>query len=502
MSSSPSKVRLTFGAGSGLEPPRIAAVPNTVLEVLVEDPVLQPEMVREAMPLAQDASLESPWSSSTPASRRVHQPEPQSPSPSPPLSVSRPETKSTLPQYAAQASAEVDADYSGRFDTPDVVSGGAINGSHAHITFTTNACSQIHAYDVATKAAPTSPNPPSCTHSLQQLHFSAEDNINRFIGDITYTFAMAREGDVQAQVRLATAYKDGTDGLLQMYKMAIRWFLMAAEQGHAGAECEIGRLYETGRGVEEDHFTAVVWYRRAAYKGLAAAQKNLAVMYTQGWGVKMNHVETAHWYQRAADQGHSSAQFNLAILYIHGEGVPKDNARARGLFRMAAMQGHAKAQFKFGAMCFEGEGGPRDFPEAMTQFREAADRGHVEAQFLVGSMYSKGLGVRQDYERAVPWFYKAAEQGHAEAQSCLGVIYFKAKGVVQDLGEALKWFHKSAYQGHVPSMYNLGVMYNTGAYKNRTLALDWFLMAADGGYEGARDAYETLRAQRDSVWQQ
>ncbi|KAK3842083.1 MAG: hypothetical protein J3R72DRAFT_523841 [Linnemannia gamsii] len=489
-----------------LEPPRIAAVPNTVLDVLVDFPLMQIDKVIAAMPV-EHPSLASPPSTPHPAPRRPFQQAPQSPPPSPPPSMSRPDNMPPPPLYTTQATSalsEEDTDYlRGQPNIPEVVSSCVTDDPNAYVTVNINASIQVHANSDLTNAVATHSNLSSgSTHSQQQVHFSAENNADILFGDITYTFVMAKEGDVQAQVRLATAYKNGTDGLLQMYDKAMKWLLRAAAQGHAGAECEIGRMFETGRGVEEDHFTAAAWYRRAAHQGLAAAQKNLAVMYTQGWGVEENFVEAAYWYRKAADQGHSSAQFNLAILYYHGEGVPKDYSRARELFRMAALQGHAKAQFKFGSICFEGQGGPQDFPTAMEQFKEAANRDHVEAQFLVGSMYSKGLGVRQDFERAVPWFNKAANQGHAGAQSCLGVIWLRGKGVVQDFGEALKWFKKAAHQGHVPSMYNLGVLYNTGVHKDRSLALGWFLRAADEGYKGARDAYEALRVQRDYTWQQ
>ncbi|KAG0376719.1 hypothetical protein BGX24_007313 [Mortierella sp. AD032] len=433
-----------------LEPPRIAAVPNTVLDVLVGFPLMQIDKVIAAMPVEHPSLASSP-STPHPALRRSFQQAPQSPPPSPPPSMSRPDNMPPPPQYTTQATSalsEEDTDYlRGQPNIPEAVSSCVTDDADAYVTVNINASIQVNANGDLTNAVATNSNLSSgSTHSQQQVHFSAENNADILFGDITYTFVMAKEGDVQAQVRLATAYKNGTDGLLQMYDKAMKWLLRAAAQGHAGAECEIGRLFETGRGVEEDHFTAVAWYRRAAHQSLAAAQKNLAVMYTQGWGVEENFIEAAYWYRKAADQGHSSAQFNLAILYYHGEGVPKDYSRARELFCMAALQGHAKAQFK-----------------------------------------------------AVPWFNKAANQGHTEAQSCLGVIWFRGKGVVQDLGEALKWFKKAAHQGHVPSMYNLGVLYNTGVHKDRSLALGWLLMAADEGYKGARDAYETLRVHRDYI---
>ena len=45
---------------------------------------------------------------------------------------------------------------------------------------------------------------------------------------------------------------------------AVRWFRMAAEQGHAEAQYSLGVAYDTGEGVPEDDAEAVRWYRMAA----------------------------------------------------------------------------------------------------------------------------------------------------------------------------------------------------------------------------------------------
>ena len=60
---------------------------------------------------------------------------------------------------------------------------------------------------------------------------------------------------------------------------------MAAEQGHAGAQYNLGLRYATGRGVPEDDAEAVRWYRMAAEQGHAGAQYALGFMYATGRGV-------------------------------------------------------------------------------------------------------------------------------------------------------------------------------------------------------------------------
>ena len=51
--------------------------------------------------------------------------------------------------------------------------------------------------------------------------------------------------------------------------------LLAAEQGEASAQFNLGYMYATGRGVAEDNTEAVRWYRLAAEQGHAGARRVL-----------------------------------------------------------------------------------------------------------------------------------------------------------------------------------------------------------------------------------
>jgi TPR repeat protein len=117
----------------------------------------------------------------------------------------------------------------------------------------------------------------------------------------------------------------------------------AADQGHAGAQCNLGVLYDEGHGVKQDKGEAVRLFRKAAKQGFAMAQYNLGAMYSQGQGVKQDYREAARLYWKAADQGHAAAQYNLGVLYYNGQGVKQDMGEALQWLRKAAAQGYAAA---------------------------------------------------------------------------------------------------------------------------------------------------------------
>ena len=91
-------------------------------------------------------------------------------------------------------------------------------------------------------------------------------------------------------------------------------------------------------------------YRLAAEQGDASAQFNLGVRYVTGEGVAQDDAEAVRWYRLAAEQGDASAQFNLGVMYGTGEGVAQDDAEAVRWYRLAAEQGDASAQARIEQM--------------------------------------------------------------------------------------------------------------------------------------------------------
>jgi TPR repeat protein len=48
---------------------------------------------------------------------------------------------------------------------------------------------------------------------------------------------------------------------------AIKWYRLAAAQGHTGAQLKLGNIYELGRGVPQDDMLAYMWFDIAAKQG-------------------------------------------------------------------------------------------------------------------------------------------------------------------------------------------------------------------------------------------
>ena len=124
------------------------------------------------------------------------------------------------------------------------------------------------------------------------------------------------------------------------YATAIKEFSVAAEQGIADAQYNLGVMYAKGEGVPEDDSKAVKWYRKAAEQGIADAQFLLGAMYDFGNGVPEDDSKAVKWYRKAAEQGHAKAQYNLGTMYAKGEGVPENYIKAYMWVSLAAAFGY------------------------------------------------------------------------------------------------------------------------------------------------------------------
>jgi|HubBroStandDraft_1064217.scaffolds.fasta_scaffold43920_2 TPR repeat protein len=98
-------------------------------------------------------------------------------------------------------------------------------------------------------------------------------------------------------------------------------------------------MYEKSHGMERNDAEAVRLYRLAADQGYAVAESNLGHMYSEGLGAEQNDAEAIKLNRLAADRGFAHAQFHLGIAYEHGRGVPQDEALAYMWFSLSAAQG-------------------------------------------------------------------------------------------------------------------------------------------------------------------
>jgi TPR repeat protein len=111
---------------------------------------------------------------------------------------------------------------------------------------------------------------------------------------------------------------------------------VAADQGDADAQFNLGRMYSLGQGVQQDGAEAVAWYRKSAAQNGLDAIYSVGLAYHDGLGVPQDFVAAEQWYRRAAEHGHAAAQLNLGNMFEAGEGVPQDFVTAHKWFNLAA----------------------------------------------------------------------------------------------------------------------------------------------------------------------
>lgn len=111
---------------------------------------------------------------------------------------------------------------------------------------------------------------------------------NCFKGEYTQkTYQEALAGNAESQYFTAYHWKNGEFGEVD-YDEALRWQYLAAKQGYANAEFELGHAYE-----DESDVT--------------------------GYHLEPNYFEAAKWYARAKAHGNSDADFYLGLLLKYGD---------------------------------------------------------------------------------------------------------------------------------------------------------------------------------------
>jgi uncharacterized protein len=185
------------------------------------------------------------------------------------------------------------------------------------------------------------------------------------------------------------AFRSGTLALeVGETDKAITSLQYAAENGHAGAQWKLGRMYADGNGVPHDHLRAFENFRRIvkshrenagnAPEPRFVADAFVALGHYYRDGIPNSPVKPdpnrAHdmFFYAASFFGDSDAQFHLGRLYLKGEGVRNPKLAVRWL-GLAANKGQYEAQATLGQILFRGENVSRDRPLGLMWLTLASD---------------------------------------------------------------------------------------------------------------------------------
>jgi TPR repeat protein len=135
------------------------------------------------------------------------------------------------------------------------------------------------------------------------------------MSDFTDCLEKAKAGDPISQLNLVHYYC-GSDGVERDEEAMLKYCTLAASQGFAPAQWQLGLMYERGIPsiVSKDYALAAKWYRLAAEQGNAHALHALGGLYKKGYGVVQDYVQALVWCSLALVKDYNSMYFLVQDL--------------------------------------------------------------------------------------------------------------------------------------------------------------------------------------------
>lgn len=249
--------------------------------------------------------------------------------------------------------------------------------------------------------------------------------------------SLADEGSVSAMANIGFAYSSDDFGLKDL-KIATEWYEKAAnlgdsesqfqlailqlseksvydiskaiqnlfyltQNGNADAAYELGRVYYTGNGVDEDNERAIEYFQIAYDLGSMEAAGELGFIYLTGDHVQKNEVKGIELIMQAAESGNALAQYQLGSCYEYGEGCEESVEHAEFWYQKAAEQGNAAAMRNLGSLKCNWFNSIID-PSYLQYTIKAAKMGDVLALKHLGCHHLEGRVVPQSNLKAMALF--------------------------------------------------------------------------------------------------
>ena len=95
---------------------------------------------------------------------------------------------------------------------------------------------------------------------------------------------------------------------------AVAGFKVAAKGGDARCQCQVGMMYQEGRGVDVDYAQARAWFEKAAAQDQPEAVNALGTMHAKGAGMTPSWRRAREYGERAIELGCSNVVVGLQNL--------------------------------------------------------------------------------------------------------------------------------------------------------------------------------------------
>ena len=311
----------------------------------------------------------------------------------------------------------------------------------------------------------------------------------------------AEQGDQHAQRQLGNMYWSG-DGVEQDDEQAKHWLLKAAENGMPEAQHDLAYiLHESGE--DDERADGMRWLITAAEQGYGPALPLCADM-QEDFDLSDEQRDEFYkrafaWYEERAEQGDAEMQYECACLILtENMNIESWGAdREKGLYWLeaAAEQGYRQACRKLGMKLLKDEGRDGSTHQGIHWLERAAELGDVWACEELGALYLLGHAygfftrnyrnplpklLEPNSKIAVEWYERAISLGSRSAAYKLGQLYLVGEHLPQDLAAAERWLLHSANAGNGSAQIALGVEYATGIHfkQNADAAIHWLTEAS------------------------
>ncbi|UXM96588.1 sel1 repeat family protein (plasmid) [Bartonella sp. HY329] len=152
------------------------------------------------------------------------------------------------------------------------------------------------------------------------------------------------QGDPSAQYQLGSSYRYGFGEKKRDGAEALKWFELAANQGHIGAQRSLGMMYLLGEDIKIDTAKGLKWLERAANQNDSNSQYFLATIYEEGKRVPVDKKLALKWLERAAEQKLIDSQRFIQRINENSDDPIKHDAEAIKLLTRASEQGSERAK--------------------------------------------------------------------------------------------------------------------------------------------------------------
>jgi SEL1 protein len=249
-------------------------------------------------------------------------------------------------------------------------------------------------------------------------------------------FAPAADQDLaSAQVRLGALFLDQGD-----VATAIKYFDLAARNGHIEAYYYLAELSYEGIGRDKSCTMAAMYYKIVSEK----AEAILSSFREANEAFESGDTETALVaFMLAAEQGFEVAQANVAYLLDQAiprfslpslvpimkqkGSIPADSSLALLYWTRSAKQSNIDSLVKMGDYYLEGHGTYPDREKAAACYQAAAETMlSAQAYWNLGWMHENGIGIEQDFHLAKR-FYDHALETNKEAFLPVTLALFKLR---------------------------------------------------------------------------